>query len=154
MKMYLSLLRNHLRILSSSLRKAPTTFMTRNPVRSLHHMTNTPFRPMINQKFLQRLSHQDSTVDGGAVEIGKVETKMNLMYKCKVCDTHNSHIISKLAYEKGVVIVTCEGCKNKHLIADNLNWFQDIKEKNIEEMLAKKGEIVFKVKSVQCNENE
>ncbi|XP_028129087.2 DNL-type zinc finger protein [Diabrotica virgifera virgifera] len=85
--------------------------------------------------------------------IGKVKGKLFLGYKCKVCSTNNSHFISKVAYEKGVVIVTCEGCKNHHLIADNLKWFTDLDGKrNIEDILAEKGESIRKVDMQRCIE--
>ena len=57
-------------------------------------------------------------------------------------------IISKQAYEKGVIIVKCDGCNNNHLIADNLGWFYDEK-KNIEDILKEKGEEVIKVTATE-----
>lgn len=78
--------------------------------------------------------------------LGKLEQKMQLMYTCKVCDTRNSETITKIGYTKGVVIVTCKECSNNHLIADNLNWFTDMEgKKNIEDILAEKGEKVTKI---------
>ncbi|XP_078032622.1 DNL-type zinc finger protein [Augochlora pura] len=78
--------------------------------------------------------------------LGKVDRKMKLEFTCKKCNHRNSKLISKVAYEEGVVIVRCDNCKNNHLIADNLGWFEEMKTtKNIERFLLKKGETVKKV---------
>lgn len=48
--------------------------------------------------------------------------------------------ISRSSYEKGVVLARCPCHGKLHLIADNLGWFGD--DKNVEEMLAARGETV------------
>ncbi|KAG8190398.1 hypothetical protein JTE90_022040 [Oedothorax gibbosus] len=86
--------------------------------------------------------------------VGKIQPKLFLAFTCKLCNTRVEKHISKAAYTKGVVIVTCDGCKENHLIADNLGWFPDLKSmRNIQDILAAKGEAVkTKVENIQLQE--
>ena len=71
-----------------------------------------------------------------------------MMYTCGVCNTKQARTFSKDSYNKGVVIVRCEGCDSLHLIADNLGWFDKdgVKREsiNVETLLKEKGESVTK----------
>jgi protein import protein ZIM17 len=78
--------------------------------------------------------------------VPKPTGRFQLIFTCKKCNSRNVAHISKLSYHQGVVIVRCQGCSVKHLIADNLKWFSD-KKKNIEDILAEKGESVTKITS-------
>jgi len=83
--------------------------------------------------------------------LGKVDEikKLYLQFTCKKCQERNSYTISKLAYEKGVVIVECQKCKNNHLIADNLKWFRD-QNTNVEDLLRERGEkLLNKTNSIE-----
>lgn len=93
-------------------------------------------------------TRQEHAQDASKQVLGTLERKIKVMFTCKKCNFRNGKIISKLAYEKGVVIIRCDGCKNNHLIADNLGWFEELKNKrNIEKLLAAKGETVRKVQN-------
>ena len=73
----------------------------------------------------------------------RMEDAYVLQFTCKKCDTKSAKKISKHAYHKGVVIVTCGGCENRHLIADNMGWFED-DVVNVETMMKERGEEIKK----------
>ena len=73
--------------------------------------------------FMSKDKPADSHVNHQKISL---EAKKYMAYTCKICNTRNSHTFSKKAYEEGIVIVTCDGCKNRHLIADNLGWFEHV----------------------------
>lgn len=58
--------------------------------------------------------------------LGKQQARMAIIFTCKVCDHRQTKTFSKTAYNEGVVIVDCDNCKNRHLIADNLGWFEHV----------------------------
>ncbi|VDK78930.1 unnamed protein product [Litomosoides sigmodontis] len=81
-----------------------------------------------------------------------LQGKLSLTYTCRVCGIRQGpKFFSEKAYKKGVVIVTCDSCKNYHLIADNLGWFPQSKgSRNIEEILKEKGEEIT-IKNMNLN---
>ncbi|CAB9518985.1 DNL-type zinc finger protein [Seminavis robusta] len=64
--------------------------------------------------------------------------KMQLQYTCKVCETRNVHKVSRIAYQKGVVITVCKGCMSQHLISDNLGFTQQF-DGNLEDYFKEQG---------------
>lgn len=70
--------------------------------------------------------------------------KFLMMYTCKLCKGRNAQMVSKVAYNHGMVISTCRHCKQNHLIADNerkLDMGADYGKK-IEDYLVSQGQVV------------
>ncbi|TKY90029.1 hypothetical protein EX895_000027 [Sporisorium graminicola] len=82
-------------------------------------------------------------VTGERTPIGQIEQRLAITFTCTVdeCGHRSSHEFSKRSYTKGIVIVQCPGCKNRHLIADNLSWFTENEgePRTIEQMIEAKG---------------
>jgi DNL zinc finger len=71
------------------------------------------------------------------------ETHTVIGFTCKVCDHRQYKKMSKHAYNHGVVLIKCDGCKSNHLIADHLGWYEHGKPAGtIEDILKAKGESV------------
>ena len=70
--------------------------------------------------------------------------RFDMQFTCNLCGTRNEHSISRRAYTKGTVIVTCPGCNATHLVADNLNWIED-DFVNLEEYMAKQGTPITRI---------
>ena len=69
--------------------------------------------------------------------------KFQILFTCKICETRNSHMISRLAYQQGIVIATCPGCGSRHLLADKTGLL-DVGIWDVEQ-LAQQGENVTRL---------
>jgi hypothetical protein len=72
--------------------------------------------------------------------------KFMMMYTCKICNGRNAQMVSKVAYNYGMVVSSCKHCKNKHLIADNEGKL-DMAEygKKMEDYLRGRGEAIQRI---------
>lgn len=66
-----------------------------------------------------------------------------LTFTCKACQHRSAHTVSKQGYHKGTVLITCPGCKARHLISDHLHIFSDTKV-TLEDIMKEKGEVLRK----------
>lgn len=101
---------------------------------SVHRYAVTPlYRFHTKATLFEKQQEDEPTIDP--------KHKMLIGFTCKVCQDRSHHVMSKHSYTKGVVLIQCPGCKNRHLIADNLGWFRDGKT-NIEDLVKEKGEAI------------
>ena len=135
-----------MRSVSSLMKKCPSSIRFARPLQNVRTVCTTI------PKYCSKIDCNITGATGSTVseekaqELAKIPAKMFLAFTCEVCNVRNQKTISKQAYQKGVVIVKCDGCANNHLIADNLGWFTDTKKHwNIEDIMALKGETVRKI---------
>ncbi|EEQ92563.1 hypothetical protein RJZ56_004670 [Blastomyces dermatitidis] len=73
------------------------------------------------------------------------ERAFQITFTCKPCGHRSSHRISQHGYYKGTVLISCPGCKNRHVISDHLNIFMD-KKSTLEDILSEHGQTLLKGK--------
>ncbi|KAK0751737.1 DNL zinc finger-domain-containing protein, partial [Schizothecium vesticola] len=63
-------------------------------------------------------------------------------FTCTPCTRRSTHRISKHGYHRGSVLVTCPGCRNRHVISDHLGIFGSDRPGGwtIEDLLRERGE--------------
>jgi len=85
--------------------------------------------------------HSETCNVDSSTEILQLTPTKYIEFICTVCKETVAKTFSKHSYEKGVVIIRCGGCKNLHLIADNLG-FTGYSEKNVEEIAENQGDAI------------
>lgn len=98
-------------------------------------------RAVISPLFKQTRFHSGNATKDNKNTLKVDQPQLMLAFTCNKCETRSSHSFSKQSYTSGTVLIQCPGCKNRHLIADNLKIFRD-KNVNLEEILRAKGELV------------
>ncbi|KAG1738849.1 zf-DNL-domain-containing protein [Suillus paluster] len=123
-------------------RASQTPCLALGTIRS--HSSSHPSKPLANSSVSHPSGSSDQIKDDSPIQ----EARLGIVFTCtaEACSHRSSHTFTKRAYERGIVIVQCPGCKNRHLIADNLGWFKDSTEdgklRNIEDLLRARGENV------------
>ncbi|KAJ2235967.1 hypothetical protein H4R99_001771 [Coemansia sp. RSA 1722] len=80
------------------------------------------------------------------------QARMLIGFTCKVCNHRQYKNMSKQAYTKGVVLIQCDSCKNRHLIADHLGWFRD-SSITIQDIMKEKGEAIRELEDIGLLDN-
>ncbi|KAJ3124638.1 hypothetical protein HK100_011170 [Physocladia obscura] len=97
--------------------------------------------PQTQQQTPLQIQTQKHTPPSSSSAKVKIPSRMLIGFTCNKCSHRTHKLMSKKAYETGVVIITCDGCASKHLIADHLGWFNTVGGKvgTIEDIIQRKG---------------
>ncbi|KAF1984312.1 zf-DNL-domain-containing protein [Aulographum hederae CBS 113979] len=128
----------------------------RLPISRFHQPCRQSLRPRLPQPllssrpFLQPQVRLESSVAVSQSHQASQESQQEtpppayqMTFTCKKCDTRSSHRVTKQGYHKGTVLISCPGCKARHLMADHLKIFSD-KSITIEDIMKSKGEVITK----------
>ncbi len=110
---------------------------------------NPTTRPLFASKTLFRTYSEEKKLNPEVIEmataldvepakpqpVGKIEPRFRIQFTCKKCETRSEHEFTHKSYYEGVVITTCPGCKNHHLIADKLGYFDHFKDQTLQEAI-------------------
>ena len=105
----------------------------------LRHESNEAVRPSTERS---RSASEQSQADEIAARKAQ-EPAYEMTFTCKKCLERSSHRVTKQAYHFGTTLITCPGCKNRHLISDHLKIFSD-KNITLEDILKEKGQFLRK----------
>ncbi|OJD37216.1 dnl zinc finger domain-containing protein [Diplodia corticola] len=134
------------RSLANAPRAAPTS--VRRIHQDLSHIRRPQSLSLRPQAFIPHLCrHAFSTTarcsESAAAPPGEKQEvpQYQMTFTCKACTTRSSHRISKQGYHHGTVLISCPGCKNRHLISDHLKIFAD-QSTTLEDIMRDKGQLV------------
>ncbi|OBZ87825.1 Uncharacterized protein C24H6.02c [Choanephora cucurbitarum] len=113
-------------------------------LKTTKHFLKTPYRFVHQPISWQRSAFHTTRPWFEEQQDNAFKRQMLIGFTCTVCEERSHHTMSKHAYTKGVVLIQCPGCKNRHLIADNLGWFKDSRT-TVEDLVKEKGEAIRKV---------
>lgn len=150
-------LNSHAMSLQSSARALQRSFLRQSPVaqacrQQLRHLSSRPssaFPPLLRtsthlipafQLQQRRCESTARPLTDRPDQLPKVEPReevpsYEMTFTCKACSTRSSHRMSKQGYHHGTILITCPGCKNRHLIADHLKVCDSSFESRMRQLL-------------------
>ncbi|KAK0624752.1 DNL zinc finger-domain-containing protein [Bombardia bombarda] len=71
------------------------------------------------------------------------EPHYEMTFTCVPCGERSAHNVTKQGYHHGSVLITCPGCRVRHVISDHLKIFGD-RKLTVEDILRERGQLVKK----------
>ncbi|KAF2487343.1 DNL zinc finger-domain-containing protein [Neohortaea acidophila] len=121
----------------------PRTSILTRPIRAQIRRESTEPQRSLTDRDTDSAS-SDASKEASEIAARKAEEPAyELTFTCRKCLHRSSHRVTKQAYHFGTTLITCPGCKNRHLISDHLKIFSD-KGITIEDILREKGQYLRK----------